>query len=387
MHGSNIATKAPLRIAVAGAGAAGLFCALRLLDAGHEVVIADPAEPGRGALAASGGMLAGGFEAIAETAEDHALAEAFAGLADRAASLWAERAVRIGGSSDALGYERKGSLVPAFSAEQSERLAVLLDRARRLGVTARRLTAEEVAASEPGLAPTLGGLEFPGDGQVDNRALGPALADAVRLAGGDILKARVVKLQTFAGRVTGLALDDGREIGADLVVLATGADGIEGAPDTVRMVPVKGQMAAFAAGRPIAPNRIVRGFSIYLAAKPGGRLFAGATSEPGEASLDTDDAAIERLVEAARAVAPGLAAVPVLERWAGLRPMSADAMPVIGEAAPGLIAATGAYRNGVLLAPAIAEAVEAIARTGDAPDWAAPFSPARPALAAVVAHG
>jgi glycine oxidase len=40
-----------------------------------------------------------------------------------------------------------------------------------------------------------------------------------------------------------------------------------------------------------------------------------------------------------------------------LRPCSSDAMPIVGEARPGLYLALGAYRNGVLTAPGMAELV------------------------------
>ena len=48
---------------------------------------------------------------------------------------------------------------------------------------------------------------------------------------------------------------------------------------------------------------------------------------------------------------PGIAAFPVIESWAGLRPRLADGLPAIGavRSRPGLFVATGHYRNGILL--------------------------------------
>ena len=77
---------------------------------------------------------------------------------------------------------------------------------------------------------------------------------------------------------------------------------------------------------------------------------------------------------------PGLAASPVIERWAGLRPRAADSMPVIGEAAPGVFTLSGGYRNGVLLAPVMAEALTELVTTGTAPEAVRAFSPDRPSL-------
>ncbi|MCR9130739.1 MAG: FAD-dependent oxidoreductase [Alphaproteobacteria bacterium] len=379
---SIIADQAAGRIVVIGGGASGLSCAWRLAGAGLKVTLIEAGEPGGGALHASGGMLAAGFESAVELQPDHLLASAFVRFAEAASDLWPGWAERLQAESGrALGYERRGSIIPIFTAEESERAAAAMDRARALGIETSRYDAAALHEAEPSLARALGAIVFPRDGQVDNRALGKALTEAARGRGVDIIKGRsVTGLERSAGRVTGVTLDLGDPVDAEAVILASGTGAISGAPPVMAMEPVKGQMIAFAAARPVAPAHVVRGFSIYLAAKPGTRLVAGATSEPGVEDPGTDDEAIARLTAAARAAIPGLVAAPVMERWAGLRPRTADSMPVIGEVEPGLLAAGGGYRNGVLLAPAIAEALAAYLGVGE--DWpsAAPFSPRRPGL-------
>ena len=67
-----------------------------------------------------------------------------------------------------------------------------------------------------------------------------------------------------------------------------------------------------------------------------------------------------------RAPRPGLAQVPVEGSWAGLRPDTPDHLPTIGPVCPGLIAATGHFRSGIMLAPVTAEIVsELVAGTCD----------------------
>lgn len=371
------------RIVVVGAGAAGLACAWRLAGAGHAVTLIEAGEPGEGAMKASGGMLAAGYECTVELEEGRPLAEAFARLTEAAAELWPAWADRLQQESGrAVGYERRGSLLPIFSADESVRAAACAERARELGVRIERLDGEGVRNAEPSLAAALGGIAFPGDGQVDNRALGQALAEAASARGVKIISRRKVQaLDRRAGAVAGVILDPDERIAADAVILATGVASLPDLPRQMAMTPVKGQMIAFAAQRPLAPSRIIRGFSIYLAAKPGMRLVAGATSEPDACDNVTDDEAVARLTAAARAAIPGLCAVPVMDRWAGVRPRSADSLPVIGELEPGLFAAGGGYRNGVLLAPAIAEALTAMIGKGEAWPAAAPFTPDRAGLA------
>ena len=62
-----------------------------------------------------------------------------------------------------------------------------------------------------------------------------------------------------------------------------------------------------------------------------------------------------------------------------MRPLTADGYPLIGQTGlDGLHIATGTYRNGVLLAPAIAEVISAqLAGLIPDPELAHPFDPAR----------
>jgi len=376
--------KSAARIVVVGAGAAGLACAWALAKAGHAVTVLDRGEAGRGALWASGGMLAAGFEASAELDPRHELAQPFADLLHRSLNRWPDWASGLAAHARSpLGYRQDGAMTPLYGAEEEARADRAQAQAEALGVRVERLSADRVAQLEPALAPSSGALVFPADGQLDNRALGPALTAAIQSFGGRLeVGANVTGLYRRAGHVAGVVLAQDRVLEADLVVLATGASRLEGAPDALATRPIKGQMLAFRVNEDRAPTRVIRGFSIYLAAKPGGRLIAGATVEPDIADLATTPQALDQLAEAARRVAPGLNLVELLESWSGLRPAARDAMPMIGEAEPGLIIAGGGYRNGVLLAPIMAELVCALANAEPAPAIAAPFSPQRDSLTA-----
>ena len=66
-----------------------------------------------------------------------------------------------------------------------------------------------------------------------------------------------------------------------------------------------------------------------------------------------------------------MALVETLARW---RPGSADNAPLLGPSRlPGLVLATGHFRNGVLLAPATGDALAELLSTGTVPALAAPF--------------
>ena len=63
-----------------------------------------------------------------------------------------------------------------------------------------------------------------------------------------------------------------------------------------------------------------------------------------------------QLLNAAAKYLPALASAPVTQSWAGLRPGTPDDLPIIGPTdIPRVFAATGHFRNGILLAPITAQ--------------------------------
>ena len=110
-----------------------------------------------------------------------------------------------------------------------------------------------------------------------------------------------------------------------------------------------------------------------------GRVLIGATVEEAGFDASVDPAAIDGLRSAAERLLPDLARAPETARWAGLRPGTADDLPILG-ADPelaGLVYATGHYRNGILLAPLTARWVAALIEGEPPPGDPAPFRPDR----------
>ena len=107
-------------------------------------------------------------------------------------------------------------------------------------------------------------------------------------------------------------------------------------------------------------------------------MVVGGTVE--ERGFDTTvfAGAVLDLLRDARALVPEVAELELVEASAGLRPGSPDNAPIVGEArTPGLIIATGHYRNGYLLAPATADAVVAALTGHGWPDATLPWRPSR----------
>ena len=81
-------------------------------------------------------------------------------------------------------------------------------------------------------------------------------------------------------------------------------------------------------------------------------MLIGATQEEAGFDKQTVPATIQKLRQAALDIVPKLAEARILEAWAGLRPGTPDALPILGATAtPGYFVATGHFRDGILLAP------------------------------------
>jgi glycine oxidase len=123
---------------------------------------------------------------------------------------------------------------------------------------------------------------------------------------------------------------------------------------------------------------VVEGASVYLVPREDGSLVVGATVEEQGFDTSVTAGAVYELLRDARRVVPGTAELVLGEATAGLRPGSPDNGPVVGASSvPGLLLATGHYRNGILLAPVTADAVCALLAGHDVPGELVPFGPDR----------
>jgi glycine oxidase len=108
-------------------------------------------------------------------------------------------------------------------------------------------------------------------------------------------------------------------------------------------------------------KHVIRSPKAYLIPRSDGRLLVGATVEEAGFDKRTDLATIQRLHQSAIELVPKLADARILESWAGLRPGTPDALPILGETStPGYYVATGHFRDGILLAPITAEVMTAV---------------------------
>ena len=262
--------------------------------------------------------------------------------------------------------------------EEAQTLTASCDHVRAMGGAVKWLDGDAARAFEPTLAADIVGAVYAKDeGQADPRKLRAALLNHFGLSGGERFAGRAVNVRK-SGPTFHVTLADGQSIEAQQIVLANGAGGgleVEGAP-AAPVHPVKGESINFAVP-PGALGRVVRGDGVYICPKADGQVVIGATEMPYRDDLIIDPKSIAALKRKAIELIPSVADWREVDRWAGLRPCTPDAAPILGErngGMDGLFYALGAHRNGVLLAPVMAEIIACLILGRGLPIDIAPFS-------------
>ncbi len=349
------------RVHVVGGGVIGLACAWELSRNGHEVTVVAPA-PGRdGASWVAAGMLAPVTEAQFGESALTAL------LVDGATRWPAFAAALEAASGHDIGYDTTGTVTVALDASDRASLDDLLAYQHTLGLRAHRRGASDCRRLVPALSPAVrGGIEVPGDHQVDNRALLGALLASCRANGVTFVESRVAAITDGPA----LVLADGRRLAPDHVLLAagTGLRSVEGLAGAALppLRSVKGHIVRLGAPDATSPvpllartvRGLVHGRSVYLVPRRDGSIVVGATVEERGGDTAVRAGAVHELLCDARAIVPGIDELALLETATGLRPATPDNMPRIGwTGLDGVLAAVGHFRNGILLAPLTAAAV------------------------------
>jgi glycine oxidase len=327
---------------IVGGGVIGLALAWRLKSSGLSVLLLDRQEPGREASYAAGGMIASCDPHIPPELKPLVAASArmYPGFVN-------ELRVESGESADLRNAGTIAYLGDGEAPECSD---------------SRRLTDTEAVALEPLLSPKGQNSWFLHERSVDPRGLTRALIQAARNRGVDFVTGSpAVEILASEGCVAGVKTTHS-EYAAGVVVNCCGAWAAQIEPLSIPTRPVKGQMVclvpqvgASQAGTPHhGPliQHVVRTPDVYLIPRSDGRILLGATVEEAGFDKRVDPDTIQDLHMAGINTVPALANMRIHDAWAGLRPGSPDNLPILGETSlSGYYAATGHFRDGIMLAP------------------------------------
>ena len=363
-------------IVVIGGGIIGLAIARRLCQSGSTVTVLEQHRSGRGASWAAAGMLAPHCEF---DEPDPYFILCRAGL-ERYAGFVESLREETGRPID---YNATGMIYPALSGGEQARLETRYERHLRNGVSVEKLTVREARRLEPDLSNRIRmALRYPDDHQVENRDVVAALAQSVRLHGGVIREGVTARKIVLDGnRVAGVDTTDGLW-NTPTVVNAMGcrARYLEGIPAAHRIPirPVRGQILALRTGAATPFKHTIYTGGAYLVPRSDGRLIIGATVEEAGFRDEVTLGGVMQLFRSALELAPGLKSWPLDSTWSGLRPVARDGWPVLGAmGTPGLYAASGHGRNGILLAPLTGDLIAEAILHDRVPPIMRPFLPDR----------
>ncbi|MGA9382571.1 MAG: FAD-dependent oxidoreductase [Phormidium sp.] len=217
------------------------------------------------------------------------------------------------------------------------------------------------------LARVIAGVYSPQDRQIDPNTLTLALVDAAAKNG--------VNFQ-FGAEVSGIeSLGTGWQLKTingnlecDWLVLASGLGSsllTKSLLHHIDIRPVLGQALHLRLDHALGNSDFqpaITGNDVHIVPVGGGDYWVGATVEfPVDGyQVEPDASRLELVRQEAIALCPALANATIIKSWLGLRPRpEGRPAPVIGNL-PGysnILLATGHYRNGILLAPATAQAI------------------------------
>jgi glycine oxidase len=345
-------------VIIVGGGIIGLSLAIALRKRGAAVLIVERGEPGREASHAAGGML---VDCALETPP------VLQALATASARMYPE-----------FVYELE--LESGMKVDLRDQGTIFFPSARHIHEAESAFPRASLPELEPALAEANSDRPafYLNERSVDPRALTAAAWKAAKNRGVDFSSGDEVTAVTITdGRATGVSAKKSTFRSAKVVNCA-GAWSGQIPPHAFPTRPVKGQIVCLAMPSRNLLKHVVRSPEAYLIPRSDGRLLVGATVEEAGFEKRTDADTIQRLHHAALALVPELRNAKILESWAGLRPGTPDALPILGATTtPGYYVATGHFRDGILLAPITAEVMTAVIEGRSPEQDIRPFSPAR----------
>jgi D-amino-acid dehydrogenase len=286
------------------------------------------------------GLARWGIRFLRESSEPRFRTNTLANVRLAQYSLASLHALRGNGSMQ-FDHGEVGTLKLVRDPASFEAARAMADWLAEHGVKSHALDRDATVALEPALRPIaqelVGSIQYPADEHGDAFRYCEGLA-ALAASNGARFRygTTVMALETTGDRVARVRTQDG-EMSADCVVVAAGSYSPQLVASTgirLPVAPVKGySISAPVPADVLAPRIPILDEELHAVAVPlGARLRLAGTAEFAGHDLSVPAARIENLMRLLTRTYPEIAArVPRerIESWSGLRPMSADGVPIV----------------------------------------------------------
>lgn len=366
-------------LVVVGGGVVGTAVAYFAARSGISCTLLEKGTIGSGASTAASGVLS-----TTPGDSDYAI------LGRRSLELFHELAPVLREESGVdIELQECGELVLALDEGDVIALQGLRSQLSALGADARWIESDDLLQMEPAVNPAVvGAIYEPEVCRVNNQRISDALAGAAVRHGAIVRQGvEVTGLLKDGDRVTGVATSNG-PVYAGSVVLAAGAwtglmdrwlyaDDSPSLAGRPMVKPVRGVNLNLQP-RHGSINSVIHGSWGLLVPRNDGSLIAGATVEEVGFDSRVTVGDVHSILGLSSALLPSMRDADLNWALAGLRPGSADDVPVIGPLPEyaNVYVASGHFRNGILLCLATGEAIAGMLDRNEQ-DHLASFSPSR----------
>ena len=378
---------------VVGGGVIGKGIAMAIAGEGWHTVCIDAEGKGTGiASTAAGAMLGVYGEVTAE--KDGPVDDAEFELRRNSSSIYQDWVDGIEALAGRVVRRGMGTFIIANSAGGLDHanLDAIKALAARYGDPLENVEPRDIAGLQPNRQfSSTGAVFIPGEGYVHSVDLMEAITVAVQnQEHGEVLNDTVTSVRIESNRVVGVITEQHGAIAADVVVLAAGIGIpkiVEESLGLAEVVPfmVGGKGVSLIIESKMQLEHVIRtpnrdfACGTHLVPRGGALTYVGATNRigdtPGAENGVSAGEVHSLLASAIEEVNTDIRTASVISQTFGSRPVTFDRYPVIGGTEiDGLFMATGTYRNGVLMAPAISNYIkDAVCNKTDAvPDYFGP---------------
>lgn len=358
-------------VVIIGGGVIGCAIAYYLRKANVDVIVLEQGEIGAQASSAAAGLLAplGPLSGPGPFAD--LLLAGFALFPSLVPELEEASGVH-------LEYEQTGALRTVRNPKRVTNLKKRMEAWQPLGLKMQWFTGDEARQREPLLSNDIqAAIYAPEEAQIKAPQVVKAFSQAACNLGAKIYShQKVTGIQQEKSRVTGVHISQGETISCNHLILATGAWSAqyeEWFNISLPVKPLRGQIICFK--QPPQPlHHIIFGDAIYLAPKRD-NIIIGATKEDTGFDTQVTEEGISWLRNSAIKLVPKLEHSMIEASWAGLRPKTPDAHPILGKA-PGwenVVLACGHNSVGIILSAITGRTTAEFVNTGQISPIIRPF--------------